>query len=202
MASYGHLKALLKPSDSFIVVANRNSEVDIVTIGNVGHILRWTRGRWRAVNLALLTETVEQAANSRVAKAVVRAALTLSYLRYGTLILVPNDARDLPDGGSIDRSRMGKALRRQIRAQTISELMDSGQFVSALSSDGLTAVAANGRILDTGRILSDVRLGRGRVGGARTAAARAASKKGLVIKVSADGPITLFRDGKELYETA
>jgi hypothetical protein len=202
LTSYAHLRPLLVMDNAFAMVANRNSEIDIIANEDGGHLLRWTRGRWRAINVALIIESIDEVASSKVAKAVAGAALTLSHLRYGTLILVPDDAEDLPEGGSIDRSDLGKALRKQIRARKIFELIESGQFLNALSSDGLTAVAGNGRILDTGRILSDVRLGKGKIGGARTAAARAASKKGLVLKVSADGPISLFRDGQELYETA
>jgi len=36
--------------------------------------------------------------------------------------------------------------------------------------------------------------------GARTAAAIKLSKCGFVIKISADGPITLYRDGHEIIE--
>ena len=166
------------------------------------HIIRWTRGRWRVLNLALLAQALKVASNGKVAEAIVRAALTLSHLRYGTLILVPKSINELPAGGSIDRSNLGKALRGQMRRRTLVDLLDGGHFIGALSSDGLTTVAPNGRIIDTGQILSDVRLGRGRLGGARTAAARAASKNGVVVKVSADGPISIYRDGGELYETA
>ncbi len=201
-ATYLHLRKLLPPGETFVVLANRNGEVDVISRRYEGCFLRWSRGSWYVINLELIKAVLgENLRASKMVTAVIRAALTLSSLRYGTLILIPDDDTYLPKGKGIDESLLGKALRRQMKGRSIGELVRTGRFINALSSDGMTIVGRDGTVLDTGRIIGNVKVRAGQMGGARTVAAREASRYGVVLKVSADGPVSLFRNGKPVYDT-
>jgi hypothetical protein len=66
------------------------------------------------------------------------------------------------------------------------------------SIDGVTLINRKGRLLAYGAIISSRPRGSE---GARSAAALELSNKGFVIKVSADGPISLYEGGREIAET-
>jgi hypothetical protein len=76
--------------------------------------------------------------------------------------------------------KMGRRLRQQI-----------------LAIDGATVLTHKGRIVTAGAIVS---VPGGSKGGGRRAAAEALSKYGFALKISADGPITGFKDGKEIFQ--
>ena len=62
--------------------------------------------------------------------------------------------------------------------------------------DGATVLKQSGEVVTAGSI---VRVPSGSMGGGRRAAALQLSKLGLAIKISADGPITGFRNRKEIF---
>jgi hypothetical protein len=68
-----------------------------------------------------------------------------------------------------------------------------------LSSDGLTVVNRKGELLDTGVFIDTSQVSDLVTGGGRTTAATAASHFGRVLKVSEDGPVDLYRDGRLVY---
>lgn len=63
--------------------------------------------------------------------------------------------------------------------------------------DGATLINKEGMLLAYGAVIPSKSSG---AEGARTAAARELSKHGFVIKVSADGPITLYKNSEEIME--
>jgi hypothetical protein len=65
-----------------------------------------------------------------------------------------------------------------------------------LSMDGATVLKNTGEVITAGSI---VRVPGGSTAGGRRAAALQLSGLGLGIKISADGPITGFRAGKEIF---
>jgi DNA integrity scanning protein DisA with diadenylate cyclase activity len=73
--------------------------------------------------------------------------------------------------------------------------------MGVLGSDGLTVVNREGVITSTGQII-DLQLEQssGTSGGGRTQAALAASRYGVVVKVSQDGPVSLFSAGREMLK--
>lgn len=75
------------------------------------------------------------------------------------------------------------------------ELIKSNRILGLLSSDGLTVFNKNGDVIDCGSII-DLSGGNGQVtGGGRTQAASIASNYGISIKISEDGPISVFEKG-------
>lgn len=81
------------------------------------------------------------------------------------------------------------------------DAIDTEVLVSFARIDGALVVSARGRLLGFGVILGapgDARSGA--EAGARTAAARLASRYGLVIKISEDGPIAVYHHGGRVIE--
>ena len=82
---------------------------------------------------------------------------------------------------------------------TIENLISTGALIGVLTSDGLTSIAKDGRVLQCGEIVGiPAKETTTITGGGRTQAATYASRFGLVIKISEDGPISLYECGKEL----
>jgi hypothetical protein len=81
----------------------------------------------------------------------------------------------------------------------MSALRRERSAIGMLTSDGMTTLGKSGHILGCGEIVRIERVSEDqqRAGGGRTQAAMTASRYGLVIKISEDGPISFFRDGRE-----
>jgi DNA integrity scanning protein DisA with diadenylate cyclase activity len=70
--------------------------------------------------------------------------------------------------------------------------------VELASLDGAVVLANSGEILAYGAILQPKKIGRTRgTEGSRTKAAIGASKYGIAVKVSSDGDIKVYFDGKD-----
>ncbi len=70
-------------------------------------------------------------------------------------------------------------------------------FKDLCSVDGALLLRGDGSVIDAGLILN-LPPDASPEEGARTAAAKAASKYGLAVKVSADGPVTVYKEGQKL----
>ena len=181
-------------------------------IGNHGEVnvqqkndllLRWVRGHWHFIYKNHVSSLLlSRGITNKLAVSLQNALFAVSDLRLGALVLVVDDPNRLPSVvGTIDDSRLGDALRTSMVQRTIQDLIDNGALIGVLTSDGLTTVAKDGQILGCGQIV-DIATTKSTAtaGGGRTQAARYASNFGLVFKVSEDGPISLFENGKELIK--
>ena len=81
----------------------------------------------------------------------------------------------------------------------MTDLKSSGTLLRILTSDGMTVFNKEGKLVETGFIIDTSHVQEIITGGGRTAAASAASFFGKVIKVSQDGHIELYEDGKMIY---
>lgn len=200
-AANEHLVPLMQndASEVWIGYVGNNHAVNVV-VTQRKH-LRWLKSHWHFVDQYHLSNALAQ---QGVAEAeiedMVAILLGVSDFRRGTLILLPDDEERLPETvGYTDNSKLGTTLYQSLIGRKISELRHRGVALGMLTSDGLTTVAKSGQVLGCGEI---VRIGRlhgnqQRAGGGRTHAAIAASRYGLVIMISEDGPITFFKDGRE-----
>jgi hypothetical protein len=170
-------------------------------------------GRWKSLPLDSLIAGVAKLTDSTaVAELVVRAALLASLRDHGAIIGVVKDGSavdkvvedkdrfDLPskDGGSqpveaqIHRILAGGPTARHATVPSL----DVDRLLRILRLDGATIVGTDGKLIAYGAI---VRSTASRSEGARTAAARTLSRVAeVVIKVSEDGPITVFAAGSEV----
>lgn len=199
-----HLSPLLLDHVGRVWAAFVGNNGDVDVLRKNGVFLRRLRNHWYFiykdhVRMALSDRGVE----ATLAASLQDAVFAVSDLRAGALLLIAKDPDHLPRVvGTIDDSRLGGALQEAMARGTIGDLTATGALVGVLTSDGLTSVAKDGRVLACGQIV-DIAAVRGssRIsGGGRTQAARYASQFGLVIKISEDGPISIFEDGQELLK--
>ena len=152
---------------------------------------------------ALLSQYVPEA----LAQIVLQLAVDLSFARRGSLLCLPKDLNSItslvPD--HLNPKRPNRALR-QAAANIV---LDSEAQLPALrgiaGADGAIVIGDNGRVLDAAcmigqpdeRALNAVGVNQlQRFEGARTTAAWNASIFGVAIKISDDGPISLFAGGR------
>lgn len=177
------------------------------------------QGRWRG----LLWGPVREAMHRRfdvVGDLVFDAALKLSASGHGGVLAI---AQSVPDGlHDKDKTLVARrayldrgAARPRVKAQQAPRVpypewlfhcLIPGHDIRALgvdalamlaAIDGATIVTEKGELAAYGAVIPSRPAGSE---GARSAAARQLSEEGFVVKVSADGPITLFDHGKELIE--
>ncbi len=123
-------------------------------------------------------------------------------MHVGTVILIPDDLKNLPRvAGHIDSSRLAVALIAAFSGRTLPELVADNSIIGLFGSDGLTVIGKNGVVISSGMIIDlQAEQPNEALGGGRTQAALAASRHGTVIKVSQDGPVSLFGGGRELLK--
>lgn len=201
--SCAHLVPLVRtmPGRVWAAFVGRNNDVNVVA-GRDLH-LRWDGNHWRLLDASILTSLLEaHGCTPRLSREVTLVCRALSDLRSGTVILFPDDeSRSLEPAGTIDDSDLGKALRSALVDQTLSDLATSNALIGLLTSDGLTTISKTGRILACGEIVNIGAAAQEQpAGGGRTHAAVSASTIGLALKVSEDGPISVFKHGRRLIE--
>jgi hypothetical protein len=185
---------------AFAVYVNKASEVEIVL--DTDKLLLWRKGYWGIYDPDILREFLSGKLEKRSIDHLAWSVYALSKARHGTVILVADDKTDLDalrKGSVGGRDPLSRALVRHVRGTKIGALQRSGELSRILSSDGLTVINRKGELLDTGVIIDTSRVSELVTGGGRTTAATAASHFGSVIKVSEDGPLELFRDGRSIY---
>jgi DNA integrity scanning protein DisA with diadenylate cyclase activity len=87
-----------------------------------------------------------------------------------------------------------------IRTRSIQSL-PRAVVVELASLDGAVVLSNSGRVLAYGAVLQPKKAGRLRgTEGSRTKAATGASNYGLAVKISSDGEITVYHEGKEFMK--
>jgi len=198
-AAYKHLDPL------FAVPAGR---MFVAAVGNYGYVtvqsrnglqLRWQAMFWSVTDQKLFVQILEKfGLHHALAEKLTFCCLAISDMRIGALLLiVPNEGARPSSAGDIGDVGISTGLKRVARGKMISDAIDTNEAVGILTSDGLTTIDCGGRILGAGEIINLQVAGGAQIsGGGRTQAAITASNYGLAIKISEDGPISLFRDGK------
>ena len=165
--------------------------------------LKWVNNHWHIVDRSHIYSLLEnQGVKNSEIESIISAIFAISDLRFGTVILIPDDENKLPSvSGQIDETDLGYALHETIKNNKFSQLMDAGAVIGILTSDGLTTIAKDGTVVASGQIITTSMKECSLItGGGRTQAAISASFFGISIKVSEDGPITIFQNGKELIK--
>jgi hypothetical protein len=196
-----HVLPLVKtmPGRVWAAVIGQNNDVNVVASGGIH--LRWDGNYWHMRDISILTSILAtQGCSQDLSNAIAMVCHTLSDIRSGTVLLIPDDVVNLPDSvGSIDSSDLGKALLSAFQNQSFVDLTSSNSILGVLTSDGLTTISKDGSILSCGDIIDISNATHTKpAGGGRTHAAVSASAYGVAIKVSEDGPITVFKHGEQL----
>jgi hypothetical protein len=188
----------------------RNGEIIVVHRRRMLFTLR--AGQWRLWNHAAILARLVGAWNKRgprrqLEKVLIylyHVAIDLSFRRSGGLLVVVPDDRsasqvltsktDKVHGNS--RGVAEQALDRRLASTKIHN-MDRRLIADLASLDGALIVNGNGRVLAYGAMTKSAA---GLRQGARTRAAIASSSKGIAIKVSSDGTISLYAARKCFME--
>jgi hypothetical protein len=181
-------------------VGNNDS---LIVVNTPTTYFKWTQNHWkfRDINIieTLLKEHID---NSNFLDDIIKIVITLSELRKGSVILIKRDMqKEIPVIGKIDNARVGELVRTSFTRKHLKNLIDQNNAIGILSSDGLTTFSADGNLISCGDII-DIQGAVGNInqGGGRTKAAIASSYYGISIKVSEDGPISIFKDGEMIVE--
>lgn len=162
--------------------------------------IKWEQNRWHLREKEQLEKILVEHMNCELdfAKSIVKVILTLSELHMGSLISFT--CEKIPNvKGKIDNTVLGKSLYNTILNMDYKELIATNRILGLLSSDGLTVFSNVGKVLDCGSII-DLSGGACKItGGGRTQAAAVASHYGVAIKVSEDGPISVYEKGECIF---
>jgi hypothetical protein len=200
----GHICLILSP----------NGEIKIYSDGVP--IFRFIDGKWRLMDARYRYEMWKNAiGNLELAERLFSLALNLTESRRGALFVVLDDAKsvrelvsqaDLVENNSHAQVPDGFSSKDQLhyllRDKSILDV-PATVLENIARIDGAVVLCSNAHLLAFGAILhhhsTEEALNR-TVEGGRTTAAIAASQYGTVLKVSEDGLMAMFRDGRCLWE--
>lgn len=177
-----------------------------------GVTFKQSQGRWTYQNYMRVHQALSMFLAEDVVLSVLRAALDLSFERKGALLFLRDEKRVRfpewePIGDTDDGGKANGILRNALRGMRITKWADRQVITAAASTDGATVLDLRGRVVDIAcmvnpappQVLSEHGFDRAQSSdGARTSAAWHASFFGIAIKVSDDGPISIWRDGVRL----
>ncbi len=178
----------------------QNSNVILMT--RRGEVFEWSNDFWKIIDRSILSSLLQQeGCGEHVATQLTQVVFALSELRMGSAILVSSDTKSKPElVGDINKARLGESLVSAVVGRSLNDLVVDHSVLKSLSSDGLTRFSIDGNVLGSGEIIK-CNVGDGAAsGGGRSQACRTASYFGLAIKVSEDGPITIYKDGKNVLK--
>jgi hypothetical protein len=184
--------------------------------------LEYSNGEWRYVDLPRIFRVLSQEETSLngVNRRLWEVALTLSDRRKGGLILIAKDAASLIEhsvcnedelnlpgetrldtqNASTQKLSLKEFLLEQFRGSINIEQLSMNLLMRLASVDGALIISQAGDLLGFGIILklssSETFIAQE---GARTNAAILGSRFGVAIKISADGPISIFKNGAALW---
>jgi hypothetical protein len=197
-AIYKHLDPILEipAGRMFAASVGNHGSVTVQTRSKLQ--LRWQHLFWSATDRNLIVDLLLTfGLDALAAESLTSCLMAVSDMRFGALVLVAANEEERPaNAGDIGHSGISSALKQLSRGKKINDLVKSNEALGILTSDGLTTINRSGTILSAGDII-DLQTNQFEQvsGGGRTQAAISASKFGLAIKVSEDGPITIFKDG-------
>ena len=186
---------------AFAVTVNASSEIEVLI--NPEKILVRRKGSWAIFDPDIIRSFLAGSMDATGADDLLWTIYALSKSRHGTVILIHEQAASqlavLKKGSVGGDDPIGRLLISRVKGRSIGDLKRAGTLLRILSSDGITIFNRNGRLVETGFIIDTSHAHEVVSGGGRTTAASAASMFGKVIKVSQDGPIELYRNGRRIY---
>lgn len=186
---------------AFAITVNEASEIEVLT--TPAKIMVRRKGGWRIFDPDIFRAFLAGIVDVSTADDLLWTAYALSKSRHGTVILIFRDISrrlaTLKKGSVGGDDPVCRTLIDRAKGKKVADLKKSGTLFRILSSDGLTVFNRNGRLLETGFIVDTSHVREIVTGGGRTTAASAASFFGKVIKVSQDGHIELYEEGRMIY---
>lgn len=188
-------------SGAFAITVNEASEIEVLT--SPAKLLVRRKGDWAIFDPDIFRSFLADSIDPISADDLLWTVYALSKSRHGTVILIhnlgPKQLASLKKGSVGGDDPVGRLLVDGVKGQTITALKQASSLLRILSADGITVISRSGRLLETGFIIDTSHVMEVVTGGGRTTAASAASFFGKVIKVSQDGPIELYDNGRMIY---
>lgn len=188
-------------SGAFAITVNEASEIEVLT--SPAKLLVRRKGEWAIFDPDIFRSFLADSIDPTSADDLLWTVYALSKSRHGTVILIhnrsPKQLASLKKGSVGGDDPIGRLLINGVKGVTITALKQSGTLLRILSSDGITVFSRSGKLIETGFIIDTSHAMEVVTGGGRTTAASAASFFGKVIKVSQDGPIELYDNGRLIY---
>lgn len=186
---------------AFAVTVNEASEIEV--LNSPATLLVRRKGAWAIFDPDIFRSFLAGSVDAESIDELLWTVYALSKERHGTVILIYNKgARKLAllKKGSVGGDDpIGRLLISRVQKRSIADLKKAGILLRILSADGMTVFNKSGRLMESGFIFDTSYAREVVTGGGRTTAASAASYFGKVIKVSQDGPIELYQDGRLVY---
>lgn len=179
---------------------------DLYTVLPNGMFFGKTQGRWHYFNFSGFRALLLRYVPAALTKSLLALLLDLSYARTGALVCIPDSSASLPklvpDHGV--KRRPNLELRSAADGLRLDMPAHRAFLMAAAGVDGAIIVSRDGVVLDVACMIGEptndelaslnIRTLQ-RFPGARSTAAWNASIFGIAIKVSEDGPITVFSKG-------
>jgi len=186
---------------AFAVTVNDASEIEVLV--SPAKLLVRRKGTWAIFDPDIFRSFLAGSLDAEAIDELIWTVYALSKERHGTVILIYNQGArklaQLKKGSVGGDDPIGRLLIGRVKKRNIGDLKKAGILLRILSSDGMTVFNKSGRLMDTGFIFDTSHAREVVTGGGRTTAASAASFFGKVIKVSQDGPIEFYHDGRRVY---
>ncbi len=186
---------------AFAVTVNEASEIEVLV--SPDKLLVRRKGVWCIFDPDIIRSFLAGSIDPAAIDDILWTVYALSKIRHGTVVLIYDrgvrQLAALKKGSVGGDDPIGRFLIGKARGRGVGELRQAGGLLRILSADGMTVFDKSGKLLETGFIIDTSHAREVVTGGGRTTAASAASFFGKVIKVSQDGPIELYQDGRQVY---
>jgi hypothetical protein len=186
---------------AFAITVNEASEIEVLI--SPARLLVRRKGLWAIFDPDIFRSFLADSIDPDSVDELLWTVYALSKNRNGTVILIysqgPRKLGALKKGSVGGDDPVGRLLIGRVKGRSVKDLKQAGILLRILSSDGLTVFSKGGKLMEVGFIIDTSHAREVVTGGGRTTAASAASFFGKVIKVSQDGPIELYQDGRPIY---
>jgi len=156
-------------------------------------VFRWNYMKWHRVSGSGLTELIVNEFTPEVSSKLIEVIKILSMNRQGGLLVLSDKPEQTLKGakGGVNGFFANRRIFdiRNVKPEAIARFA---------AIDGALVLKKTGKVVNAGAILSIPIRTEKKLEGARTAAAIAASEHGMAIKVSQDGPVSIFKEGNLL----
>lgn len=202
------LQAVLEKNDMAFIAASTG---DILILLGNGIVFNKTQGKWRYLNYNHFHQLLIEFVDEKVTNSIISSVLNLAFERKGALFVIPRTKQSLKFivTDHAKDYQVNTFLRRSLKGLNITNHAENQIITSASGIDGALVLDSNGNVLDVGCMIGKAneeqmkKLGIENpkvFEGARTNAAWNASLFGIAIKISADGQIIVFSEGKTVWE--
>ncbi|NDV23614.1 hypothetical protein [Desulfovibrio sp. JC022] len=184
----------------FYAGVSNSAEFEIITHDNIRILHR--KGRWYFIDCNLVNGII---ASKHRETEPWRIFYAMSKIKKGTVALITdktqNSLEKLVKRHVSDDSGVRKNIDACIKDADLGRLCETGELMRILTTDGMSIFDKHfDSLIDYSAIVNTALCDSDTGGGGRESAAIAGSLFGTTVKVSEDGPITIFKDKKIIYD--